>query len=340
MYWLDLKYIGFLSPRLDRFKITSNRPYKANCRCPYCGDSHKSKTKARGWILESDKGELYYYCHNCSISKPIRVFIKDQDETLYNEYVKEGLLSKYKEPEADSTQVFEEKMKPPKFIKYTNLTNLKKISQLPYNHPAKLYIVNRKIPNFYHSRLFYAPKFKEFTNSVLPGKYPSGIKDEARIIIPLIDKNKNLFGFQGRSLAASSDQKYITIIINPDIPRVFNLDRCDVSKPHIILEGPFDSMFIPNSVAMIGSALDKNFGNENSIIVLDNEPRSKDTCKRLKQYIDQGYQVSFFSQKNGFKDINAMVVGGIFPEVIAEELYQGACKGPEALLRFNKWKKI
>ena len=55
-------------------------------RCPYCGDSQKSKAKARGHVVERwDK--RFFKCHNCGLSKSFDQFLKDMDAGLYADYV-------------------------------------------------------------------------------------------------------------------------------------------------------------------------------------------------------------------------------------------------------------
>ena len=49
MIFLDSKYIGLISARLD--KIKKVKPDLYNFRCPYCGDSKKHKNKKRGYLL-------------------------------------------------------------------------------------------------------------------------------------------------------------------------------------------------------------------------------------------------------------------------------------------------
>jgi transcription elongation factor Elf1 len=83
---IDLKYSGILSARIEGFVVKSNSPYRANMRCPLCGDSQKSKRKKRGWILEKDNS-AWYYCHNCHASHPLRKFIEEIDPPLAKEYV-------------------------------------------------------------------------------------------------------------------------------------------------------------------------------------------------------------------------------------------------------------
>ena len=46
--YIDLKYINEISARLSQFKKKGD--YLYNFRCPHCGDSKKSKTKARAYF--------------------------------------------------------------------------------------------------------------------------------------------------------------------------------------------------------------------------------------------------------------------------------------------------
>jgi transcription elongation factor Elf1 len=337
MLWLENKYVGLVSSRLDRFKRKDKNLF--NFRCPFCGDSQKSNSKARGWIYEK-KGKLLYFCHNCNVSMSAPKLLEKIDKSLHLEYVREmlsvkaGLIDKPK----TEVEIFEDKMKPPRFIKMSELKSLKKISQLDHDHPAKQYVVSRKIPNFWHSRLFYAPKFAEFVNSIEAEKIKNVTKDEPRLIIPFINKEKNLIGFQGRSFSKDG-LRYITIMIDKDSPKIFNLDLCDREKTHFIFEGPIDSMFIDNSMAMAGGHIDWNYINENTVFVYDNEPRSKHTCEKIQKVLDKGYAVSLFSNTVSEKDINDMVLSGKSPEILRTGLHSNIISGLTAQMNFNKWRR-
>ena len=89
--FVDLQYAQTLAARLDQFKIRSTNPYKINFRCPICGDSQKSRSKARGWLLERDS-EFYYYCHNCGISQSFSYFLKSVDPMAFKDYVADKFL--------------------------------------------------------------------------------------------------------------------------------------------------------------------------------------------------------------------------------------------------------
>jgi hypothetical protein len=203
---------------------------------------------------------------------------------------------------------------------------------LPY-----LYINNRKIPTPWHSRLFYCSKFKKFVNTLLPNKFENENNDEPRLIIPFVAEDGNLFGFSGRSFDSKSKLKYITIILDDNQSKIFNLDKCDRSKPHYIVEGPIDCMFLDNAIAMAGASIQNDCINENSIFVFDNEPRAKETCKRIEKTIEKGHKVVIFPSDLNEKDINDMALANIdFNTILCNNIY----KGIEAYAVFNQWKRI
>lgn len=342
MEWIDLKYIGALAPRLSLFTRKDDNVW--NMRCPICGDSKKSKTKARGFILNKGKG-YFYTCHNCNVSLPFAKFLQAIDPGSYEEYIREKFLEKANtstytivEPQPDISKFIT-----PKFIKYTALSQLKKISQLDIHHPARRYVVGRRIPNVYHSKLFYAPKFKAWTNTIYPNKFDLEKPDEPRLIIPFIDQQKNLFGFQGRALTAV-EPRYITIILDETKPRVYGLESLDVRKKILVVEGPIDSMFLPNAIAMGSSHLDSNvlqlgFKKENITIVYDNEPRNKNIVSAIAKSIKIGYNVCIWPSYVQEKDINEMILNGRDSAIIAQIIDDNTSSGLTAELLLTQWKK-
>jgi transcription elongation factor Elf1 len=340
MSFIDNKYIGLVSSRLQKFKQVKNNLY--NFRCPYCGDSQKYKNKARGYIYQS-KNDHNYKCHNCGVSRSFTNFLKDMDNVLYDQYVmeryKNGLTGKNSntpEPKFD--------FKPPTFNKsdeskkLTEL-DLPSLAELNKEHFARQYVENRQIPEKYLNELYYCENFKEWTNRQ---KYTfnSTEYEEPRIIIPLL-KGGKLFGFQGRSLDKNSQVKYITIILDEKYPKIYGFDTIDWSKTVYIVEGPFDSMFVENSIAMVGADLDMMFFVSNCdvdfVMIYDNEKRNKQIVDRIKKAIDLHFSVVIWPSDIKEKDINDMVLSGLdVQSVIESNTYSGL----EAKLKFTTWKKI
>lgn len=340
MLWIEAKYACLLSSRVRNYKRKSSNLW--NFSCPICGDSEKNKKRARGYLYEN-KGKLRFHCHKCAADQPFDKFIREIDESLYSDMKKEQLLD-YKEAHKPEVVKFAEKMKKPVYVKETGLSDLQKVSSLKPNHPCKVYVDSRRIPTTFHHELFYAPKFKEWTNTMYPGKFEPIKYEESRLVIPFLDRNKHLFGYQGRSLIESDKTvKYITIMLDADSPRVYGLNRVDFNRRYYCLEGPIDTMFLDNSIASCGSDIVSEVerlrsNKENAVIVYDNEPRNKDTVKKIAKAIRKGWKVVIWPTSADFKeDINDLYKQGyIVDEVVKQNIYSGL----EAELRLNQWKRV
>ena len=341
MDWLQHKYIGLISSRLEKFKRKGSNLY--NFRCPLCGDSQTHTHKARAYLYEK-QGTMLFHCHNCNATMSVPNFIKAIDQNVYNEMQMERLQDK-KTPEQIDYEAFVDKMKKPVFMKSGPLKGLKKVSQLSPDHRVKKLVDARKIPNPYHAKLFCCPNFKQFTNNLIPNKFDeeSIERDETRLLIPFFDKEKRLHAYQGRALG-NSKVKYITIILDDSVPKVYGLDSVDLDKTTYVFEGPIDSMFVPNSIATAGGDLVSAIGTfndkQNMVIVYDNEPRSKDTIKKLDKAIMQGYSVCIWPDNLEHKDINDMVLAGLTSEFIQFIIKSNTYRDLAAKMALTKWSKI
>lgn len=336
MLIIDHKYVSLLSNRLQRFTKVSNKTY--NFRCPLCGDSKRNTYKTRGYIYEK-KDTLLYFCHNCGASMTFGNFLKGQDPMLHQEYVQEKFIEKRSSntvtPKADITTIVW-----PKYRLNSPLRSLKKISALDYDHPAKRYVVKRKIPSNYHFKLFYCPKFKKWVNEHVPGKFKDIDNDEPRLIIPFIDRDGHCFGVQGRSFKPNGI-RYITIMFDESNPKIFGLDTVNDEESIYVLEGPIDSMFVNNAIAMAGSDLPFNyfddFDKSNLTFIYDNEPRNEQIVKRMDKVIERGYNIVIWPEGLEHKDINDMVLDGIdHMKIIKENSFQGL----SAMAKLSVWRKV
>jgi len=334
--YVELQYATMLSGRLERFKIKSTNPYRINFRCPICGDSKKSTHKTRAWLIEDRvKGGLYFNCFNCHAPiGGLGNFLKQVDPMLYNDFIAEKYLKKTKEEPALPTK---EQFKKPVFSS-DHLKKLKKISQLAHDHPVKKYIEKRQIPSDQHWKLYYTPKFVSWINSIIPNKLDTKFPDEPRLIIPFKDKEGKVFGVSARGFNPKG-LRYITIMFDEDMPKIFGLDTVDFTKTYYIVEGAIDSLFVENSIAMAGA--DGNTTGlsnlKNAVFVFDNEKRNKEIHKQIEKLIREGYSICIWPSNIEQKDINDMYMNGIhnIKEIIDKNTY----KGLEASLKFMSWRK-
>jgi hypothetical protein len=332
MKWLEQKYIMLLSSRLSLFKRKSGSLF--NFRCPYCLDSQKNKHKARGYLFE--KGESYvYHCHNCGEHKGFTRFLKEQDPSLYTEFVMEGIRDRGGSVLPASEPV-------PVVPKEGVLDRLKPVSGLPPTHVARRFVLDRQIPAKYHGELFYAPSFNTFVNDLIPGKLTG--PDEPRLIIPFFSFKKEVVAFQGRAFS-NDGIRYITIVLNPDVPKAFGLNHVNFNHPYCVFEGPFDSMFVPNSIAvggsdLVGAVRHLESPKSNAVIVFDNEPRNHAIVTKLHRAIKDGYSVVIWPSDISDKDANQMILSGLTSEALVRIIRQHTYNGLRAEMAFTRWKRI
>ena len=328
MSYLDVKYIQLLSPSLEKFKQSHQNLW--NFRCPECGDSKKHKNKRRGFIYE--KGNKYFYrCHNCDYGTTFNKFLEKVNPNLHRDYIAELYTERQDKPTIIKPQ-FDFK---PKFNKI--LQGLSSIDSLADDHPAKLYIIKRQIPEKYFSKLYFCMRFKTWTNMTIPNKFQSVAHDTPRLVIPFFDSDNNIIGYQGRSFDPKEQFKYITIKMEGVENLVYGQERIDSSKKHYCVEGPLDSLFLPNCLAIAG--LNFKGVKTSSVIVLDNEKRNKQIMDALKKLIVNGYSVCIWPDKIREKDINEMILSGMTTEEIVDIIDNNTYEGLQANFQLSRWQK-
>jgi len=320
MNLIDSKYIGLVSSRLGNFKRVKSDLY--NFRCPICGDSKKNKTKTRGYLY-TIKADVNFRCHNCGASMTFSNFLKEIDPVVHKQYV----FERFKQGSTGRGTVVEEpvfKFEAPTFKSSIDLPLASTVDV------SRIYLEKRKLDP---TKFYYAERFVEYVNS---HKQSMDVKEHPRIIIPLYYE-KNLVGVQGRALNSNS-VKYITTIFYDEAPKIYGLDNIRRDAPVFVTEGPFDSTFLLNSIAMCGADSDvRKWGVSTPVWVYDNEPRSKEITERISSAITRGDSVVIWPTNIEEKDINDMILAGHDVQSIVES---NTYSGLEANLQFTTWKRI
>ena len=327
--YIDIKYLNIISPQLQMFKKKGDALW--NFRCPYCGDSQKSRTKARGFVYRK-KNDLFYKCHNCGVGATLGNLIKHIDSKTHKDYImeryKKGVKSNNPEPEF--------KFDEPVFRKKDVFKPLKSISELESEHPARKIVESRKLPKESLRDIFFCDSFYEFTNTLIPNKFPSLDGDHPRMLIPFRDEKGEIFAYQGRAFG-DEQPKYLTIKLE-ERDKIFGLDRVNKDKHIYVVEGPLDSLFIENCLAVGGSDFDRLEGDYT--VIFDNEPRNKEINKQIEKSIDKGCSIVLWPEKVKEKDINDMILSGMTKEDIQKIITENTFSGASARLRFAEWRKI
>ena len=322
---IDKKFINLVSSSLERFKWRHNNI--ATCRCFMCGDSKKNKNKTRGYFY-SNKGHYFYKCHNCGFSCTIKTVLENVAPQLAKEYALEsyrtnsfGLTFSTKEPEPEVVV--------PSYIGTP-------ILELPSSHYAREYVEKRKIPQDKLQLLYFTDNFNNIAE-----KFFKHSAKEPRLVIPFFDDNHKVIGVQGRAFLETSRMRYITLK-SPHVDRLwYGLDRINALNHVYIVEGPLDSLFLPNAVAMVGSSYPETMPSKlhsaNLIFVFDNEPRNVEVHHMMEKAIEGGHRIVIWPQILE-KDINEMCLK-YGADKAKEMLDNNIYSYNTARLKFLSWRK-
>ncbi len=318
MLHIDRKYLMLLSPRLEKFKRVREDLY--NFRCPYCGDSEKFRNKARGYFYRK-KADMFYRCHNCSMGTTFSKVLQWIDADLYREYV----LERYKDSVPNTEPEFQ--FAPPVFKKTDpNLKDLIPINKLNVGHPARQYVANRLIPEGFYSDLFLCHKFSKWAK-IQAEEHP-------RLVIPFRDETGEVVAAQGRAFG-KEQPKYLTLKFDESKPKIFGLDRLDLDEIVYVVEGPLDSLFVDNCIAVAGSDFNDIPPCE-AVIIMDNEPRNNEVVRTMEKLIEQDYSIVIWPDTITHKDINDCVLAGVDVKTIIEN---NTHQGLSAMMAIANWKK-
>jgi hypothetical protein len=239
-------------------------------------------------------------------------FIKEINPSLHQQYIMENYSSNASSYAPVEKPEF--KFEPPKFSD-NSLQKIISVENLPKDHFCRQYVDGRDIPQKHYKNLYFAENFKDWVSDleISEDDIYKHLYEEPRLVIPFFDRSRKMIAAQGRALG-QSDLRYITIKIDDHHPKIFGLDRIDKSKPIFVVEGPIDSLFIENCIAVAGGDLISALSHLTDcelIFVYDNERRNRETVKKMEATIDRHHKIVIWPQYVREKDINEMILGGI-----------------------------
>jgi hypothetical protein len=340
MNYVDVKYIGILSIRLSQFK--KKTPSLYNFRCPVCGDSEKNRHKARGYLYPSEDSQGFIYkCHNCGDTRSLGNLIKFVDHSLYQKYLLEGYGNK--------DQRFVVKKKPtmkfeqPEFASSNPFLMIGaiKLSECDADHPAIQFAEGRKIPSSFFDELYYIDDEEKMEQ--LSDKYKNRIAGHSsRVMIPYYNTDDDLIGVTARAIDSKNSLRYLTLKFSEDEPMIYGLNRAKKLKKVYVVEGPIDSIFLPNGIAVSGSdfaKLDDKIKKDNCVLIFDNESRNREVVKQMKKMIAADYNICIWPDTTKEKDINDMILAGKTSGEIVKMINSNTFSGLKATATLNKWKR-
>lgn len=340
--YIDKKFVNFVGASLEKF--VWKKDTLACCRCPICGDSTKNKNKTRGFFFVN-KNKYFYKCHNCGVSCNLYGFLEKVSPSLCKEYS----LEVWKDGDGLKTKKKTEPVVAIKKVKKKYTIELPSVSELPPNHPCRTFVELRKIPRTAWKYLYYAEDFGTWARTI-NSESAEALEQSSRLVIPIVNEKGELVGAQGRALSITGDRnarktaRYITIKTEGQEHKGwFGLDRVDTGTVYVV-EGPLDSLFIPNCVAMIGLSdalnVPSHLKSRSLVYLIDNEPRNEAVVLTIGKLLDQDKKVCIWPDHIKHKDLNDMIMAGISEKELIKIIKENTVSGLSGKIKFNNWKKI
>lgn len=304
--------------RYFKLAVGSNTKYENQndicVRCPICGDSKHSKTKARLHLYSKGKFTLVNCFNECSVrNKTLYKFLKEYYPNLLENYKLEkfkGNIEQIKLSENDGIGDFEI----PKDSNVPNVLfdlNFFKKTDKPYQ-----YLESRGLQ--------WSPVFGEFFEGINVSIDSKSFPIQGYIVIPFY-YGKKCYGFYSRSM---SEHKFYTYMPDGNVDfKLWNFYNIDKSKPVYVFEGIFDAMSvyqtgITNVVACCGATPPESLLKDlDCIMCFDND---RTGLKNSLKYCLKGYKVLVYPDSVQEKDFNEMLLKKQnIHDIILNNVYNG-----------------
>jgi hypothetical protein len=277
------------------------------------------------------------HCLNGCVPIRFSTYLKQTDQQLYREY-RLGVL-KSSEDDFNNVKSGGSHVTASKLQQTGNVMDifgglfdkLPKLSNLPKEHPARLYYASRKLPANALDRFYFTEDFNAWSQTVNSRQELSDTSYPG-IVIPLIDKDKNEFGYQCRFF--DGPIRYKTIMVDDKQTKCYGMNLINFSKKINVFEGVFDSLYLNNSIASLDSSLDTTCDKLSSIhdipksqwvLWFDFEKFNKEIIEKKREAVERGYTVVFVDKRLvTHKDINAIVQNSSNPKSTLQTLFSTA----------------
>lgn len=276
--------------------------------CPICREGSSWGRKSRCYYIPKDTAIC---CHNCGwYSKPVN-WILEVEKIPYEELVKQIDTCEYEygiEPQQETRPVNTNDL-PVDSINLFDKTQLLYYSREAVVKLAANTIVNRRLNSAVNR-----PKalYVSLTDNV----------HKNRLVIPFYDRSKKCVHYQTRTLLDKDKDRPKYLSKQNSEKTLFNYDQIDSGADHVfITEGPIDSFFIKNSVAVAGiqerskqtftpnqrAQLDRLFLMQ-TVWVLDSQWLDQASYQKTEILLKAGECVFIWPKDTGrrFKDFNDM----------------------------------
>lgn len=310
-------------------------------RCPLCGDSKKNSRKKRGYFYTSS---CTYFCFNCGTSMSGMQLLKSIAGNAYEDILQEYRRMKVKNGGSLSSQMLDlSKNESNQLSAFSYLNSLHSAIKPEWKNPlseyAEKYLENRKV--------FEAPFLKDKFYSIFDKN-----KNEYILIPWKINGVEAYYQINDFEHHDKNGRKYIFPSNREKL--IYGLDNIDLSFPYIIcFEGVYDSLFIPNAVAIGGKSLtslqkeilEKRYPKHQIVLSYDNDEAGLAAMmKQIERSPSEYKYFKWFDCDTEEKDINDFVIKNgnakMFSDVESiKNMIVGSISMKMFLIQIGMWKK-
>lgn len=313
---VDRDFIQRMSTSLLRFK---ERGDDYNFRCPYCGDSRKSESKARGWLLyDKERGSYGFHCYNCSKSTSLKEFIEENKPGILQEYV----AAKFKgsRPSIESSRSVKRALtKKPVFRKsdpvpvlgppLLRFPEVKRSKEVDW---ALEYLASRAVPFHELDNIFCCEDIREISKNIEAYK-ETKFRAAKCIVFPFYGTSGEIAYLQARMLEGSL--RYMTFEVGGG-GKLWGRHRIEAGHQISLFEGVLDAILVKNGVASAGvdllraaNLLKEEYPDHKIRLCYDDDwRRNYQVYEQVKRASKLGYNLCLVSSQ--YKDVNDMVTKG------------------------------
>lgn len=350
---VDREFVAKLVPYLLRVR---ERGADYNFRCPYCGDSSKSETKTRGWLIQNSDATYSFTCYNCNHPDPsMSGLIAKVRPAILAEYkaAKFKLHSKNVEDRRDIKKILTEKpvfQKPEAVtveaevqdLKFREFTRFSEVRPCIEHDWALEYIATRRIPYEDLINIYAVEDYRHITDTI--GTYKnSKFRGGRAIVFPYYSRDMALEYLQIRTV---QDKVYMTFEVQGG-GKVWGRHRVNPASTIYLFEGAFDGICVRNGMASGGAdllramaILDEEYPETRKVMCFDVDyKRNRDVYDQVARSIAKGYNVTLMSGVT-YKDANDMLSkGGMSGDEIINAIEASTYSGLKAKLELSKVKR-
>ena len=326
-FLIEMMYVHCKRPIHKRYQNVFN------AECPVCKEG-KSAGRTRRLFYFPNK--QYFFCHNCSKSwKPFE-WVKEVSGLSVTKIIK-------KNNEKNKSEIIN-----PRKFKASHKENAALPTEIPDLPENSIDLCDLTQVNFFKENQMLQTaleccKSRRLFSAVNRCKtFYISLEDKIhknRLVLPFFNDANKVICYQTRALTGDQFPKYLTKFGEK---HVFGINNIIQEVPFVfIFEGPIDSMFVKNGVAIAALSptecqideLNNLLGYE-QIYVFDNDKNNEQTAKKIEKTIRSGKRVFIWPKEfRRFKDINEVCCSLELDEISWKFIVKNSLKGSEAIVK-------